>query len=69
MIPDLLVSLVPLIIGIVLLILEFDFIILFAAILLIVATTSGNAFVRGNLTCKYCRQRESGCPAEKLFNK
>jgi hypothetical protein len=69
MIPDLLISLVPLIIGIVLLIIEFDFFILFAAIILVVATTSGNAFIRGNLTCKYCKQREYGCPAEKLFNK
>ncbi|HEY5125189.1 MAG TPA: hypothetical protein VIK14_15780 [Ignavibacteria bacterium] len=69
MIPDLLVSLVPLIIGIVLMIIKFDFILLFAAIILIVLTTSGNGFIRGNLTCSYCKQRELGCPAEKLFNK
>lgn len=69
MIPDLLVSLVPLIIGIVLIIIKFDFIILFSAIILIVLSTMGNGFIRGNLTCKYCKQREIGCPAEKLFSK
>jgi hypothetical protein len=69
MIPDLLVTLVPLIIGIILLIIKFDFILLFAAILLVVLTTSGNGFIRGSLTCKYCKQREIGCPAEKLFSK
>ena len=69
MIPDLLVSLVPLIIGIVLMIIKFDIILLFAAIILIVLTTAGNGFIRGNLTCRYCKQRELGCPAEKLFRK
>ena len=69
MIPDLLVSLVPFIIGIVLMIIKFDFNLLFAAIILIVLTTIGNGFIRGNLTCRYCKQRELGCPAEKLFSK
>jgi hypothetical protein len=68
-IPDLLVSIIPILIGIVLLIIEFDFKLLFAAIILIALTTIGNAFVRGNLTCRYCKQRELGCPAEKLFSK
>jgi hypothetical protein len=68
MIPDLLVSLVPLIIGIVLMVIKFDFILLFAAIILIVLTTGGNGFIRGKLTCRYCKQREIGCPAERLFS-
>jgi len=69
MIPDLLVSLVPFIIGIVLMIIKFDFTLLIATIVLIALTTIGNGFIRGNLTCRYCKQRESGCPAEKLFSK
>jgi hypothetical protein len=69
MIPDLLISLVPLIAGIVLMIIRFDFILLFAAIIIILLTTFGNGFIRGNLTCRYCKQREEGCPAEKLFKK
>ena len=69
MIPDLLVSLVPFIIGIALLIIKFDFILLFAALILIALTTFGNGFIRGKLTCRYCKQRELACPAEKLFSK
>jgi hypothetical protein len=68
MIPDLLITLIPLIAGIVLLIIKFEPYLLFALILLIVLTTAGNQYIRGSLTCKYCRQREIGCPAEKLFN-
>lgn len=68
MIPDLLVVLIPLIGGIVLLIINLDLFLLFALILLIALTTAGNQFIRGSLTCKFCKQREIGCPAEKLFN-
>jgi hypothetical protein len=69
MIPDLLVSLVPFIIGIVYLIISFDIILLIAVLLLVVLSTAGNGFIRGSLTCKYCKQKELGCPAESLFNK
>jgi hypothetical protein len=68
MIPDLLITLIPLVIGIVLLIHSFEILLLSAVVLLIVLTTSGNGYIRGNLTCKYCKQRETGCPAYKLFN-
>jgi hypothetical protein len=69
MIPDMLVSFVPIIAGIVLLIIKFDFIILSAVVLMFILTTAGNALIRRNFACKYCRQRELGCPAEKLFSK
>jgi hypothetical protein len=69
MIPDLLISLIPIVIGIVLLILKFNFIIMIATVLLISSTTIGNGFIRGSQTCKFCKQRELGCPAEKLFSK
>ncbi|MEA2076471.1 MAG: hypothetical protein U9O95_00445 [Candidatus Marinimicrobia bacterium] len=69
MIPDLMVSLVPLITGIVLMIIKFDYVILIAVILLIFLSTLGNGAIRGNLICKYCKQKELGCPADKLFNK
>lgn len=69
LIPDVLISLVPLVIGIIFMIVKFEFIILFAAIVLIVLTTFGNGFIRGQLTCKFCKQRELGCPAEELFSK
>jgi len=69
MIPDLLLALIPFVIGIVLLIIDFKFIILAAVLLLILLTTAGNEYIRGSLTCKFCKQREIGCPADKLFNK
>ena len=69
MIPDLLVSLIPLLIAIALMIVKFNLILLFTSIVLIAFTTIGNGFIRGNLTCKYCKQREIGCPAEQLFSK
>jgi hypothetical protein len=69
LLPDLLLSLIPVVTGIVLLIIEFDFLILSALILIVLLTTSGNGYIRGNLTCRYCRQRELGCPAIELFNK
>ncbi len=67
MIPDMLISLIPLITGIVILVIQFDYILLSALLLLILFTTTGNGIIRGKLTCRYCKQKELGCPAEKLF--
>ena len=69
MIPDILVSLIPVAIGITLLIMQFDFIAFAALLLLVLLTTTGNRYIRGTLTCRNCKQREIGCPADALFNK
>jgi hypothetical protein len=69
MIPDLCITVIPLLIGIFLLIWKFEVLLLIAILLMIIASTVGNGFVRGVLTCKHCKQKELGCPAEKLFNK
>ncbi len=69
MIPDFLVTLIPLITGIVILIKDFDLLILISIISLIFLSSAGNGFVRGSLACKSCKQREISCPAERLFNK
>ena len=69
LIPDLLVSLIPLAAGFILLILEFNVLLLSAMILIVLFTTAGNNYIRGKLTCSFCRQRELGCPAYALFNK
>jgi hypothetical protein len=69
MVPDILVSLIPLVIGLVLLIIKFEIILLAELLVLILLTTTGNGFIRGTLTCKYCKQKELGCPADLLFNK
>jgi hypothetical protein len=69
MLPDMLISLIPLVTGVVLLIVDFKAIILAALAVLVFLTTMGNGYVRGSLTCTYCKQRELGCPANNLFNK
>jgi hypothetical protein len=68
-IPDFLISIIPIIIGIIILIIHFSWLILFLIILLFILGFSGNAIVRGQFACKYCKQRELGCPAQKLFKK
>ena len=68
-IPDLMVSIIPLGAGIVLLVLNFNWLILTMVILILLFSSVGNGLVRGSLACKYCRQREIGCSAEQLFNK
>ncbi len=69
MIPDFMVSLIPIIAGIILLIKNFDWVLLVLMIILFILTSIGNGFVRGQLACKYCKQRKLGCPAQKLFEK
>ena len=69
LIPDILLTLIPLVVGIVLLILKFEPILFFALLVLILFTTMGNGYIRGTLTCKYCKQKELGCPADMLFQK
>jgi len=66
---DILISLLPVLAGIILMVIEFDYFILAATIGIILLTTFGNSFIRGRLACRYCKQRDLGCPAEALFNK
>lgn len=67
--PDFLVSVFPLAGGLILLSREFDWILLALLVVFAAISFAGNAVIRGSLACKHCRQRELGCPAEKLFNK
>ena len=69
MIPDMLISVIPLITGIYLLITDFNWLVVLAMLVVIGLTTAGNSYVRGTLACKYCKQMELGCPAYELFNK
>ncbi len=66
-IPDFMVSVVPLILGVSLLITDFEMFLLLQVVLLVLFAFVGSAFVRSSLACKHCRQREIGCPAEQLF--
>lgn len=66
---DFLVVLIPLFAGIAILIMQFSYKILALVILLLLMASIGNGFIRSSLACKYCKQREIGCPAEKLFQR
>jgi len=67
-VPDFLVFIVPILAGVLLLIQEFTWIILVLVIALVLLGFLGNALVRGQLACRYCKQREIGCPASQLFD-
>jgi hypothetical protein len=69
LVPDFLVSILPLVIGIALFILNFDLMILIFVILLILLSFPVSGYLRGSLACRHCKQRELGCPAEQLFKK
>lgn len=66
-VPDMLVLVFPLIGGIVLLIKGFSWLLVVLLALLVVLSFGGNAIIRGSFACKYCKQRELGCPAQQLF--
>jgi len=68
-VPDFIVSLIPAIIGIILLIKDFNWLFLILIIILFILAFFGNAIIRSKLACKYCKQRKIGCPAQKLFEK
>jgi hypothetical protein len=69
LVPDFLVFVLPVIGGIIYLIRDFSIVILALIAVLTVLSLGGNALMRGALVCKYCKQRELGCPAEQLFSK
>ncbi len=67
LIPDIMVSLIPLVGGVALAIRHFQWKLIFALAAILALTSEGNALVRGKLACSHCRQREIGCPAATLF--
>ncbi len=69
LVPDFLVALVPAGIAVFILLREFSWSLFALLLLILLLSTLGNAVVRAGLACKYCKQRELGCPAEKLFSK
>jgi len=69
LLPDFAVSLIPAAAAVVQLVTDFRWATLALLAALLVLTSWGNAVVRGSFACRHCRQREIGCPAEKLFSK
>ena len=69
LVPDFLVAIFPMIAAVILLVRDFTWLILAMLILLLMLSFGANAVIRGSFACKHCKQRELGCPAERLFNK
>ena len=69
LLPDFMVMTLPAIAAVILLIRDFTWPVLVLLVLLLVLSFGANAVIRGSFACKYCKQRELGCPAERLFNK
>jgi len=69
LLPDMFVVLIPLAGGIALLIRGFSWGVTLMLALLLALAFQGNYLVRSKIACKYCKQRELGCPAEQLFSK
>ncbi|MFH1229425.1 MAG: hypothetical protein V1678_03310 [Candidatus Aenigmatarchaeota archaeon] len=67
--PDFLVFILPLIGGIILLLFGFSWSIVILLIVLLALSFGGSGFIRGSCACRYCKQREIGCPAERMFRK
>jgi len=68
-VPDFLLFIIPVLAGILLLVQGFTWTILILIMVLLLLGFAGNALVRGQLACRYCKQKEIGCPAAELFNK
>lgn len=69
LLPDMLVFLTPLAGGIALLIRGFSWSTALMLVVLLALSSGGNYIVRSRIACKYCKQREIGCPAEQFFGK
>jgi len=67
--PDFLVSLIPLVIGGFYLVQSFTWLRLSFILVLVIIAFPVTGFVRGSISCKFCRQKEIGCPAVQLFTK
>lgn len=69
LLPDFMVIIIPLVVGITYLALAFNWIVLVWIILQVFVFFVGTAVIRGSLACKHCKQGELGCPAAKAFFK
>jgi hypothetical protein len=69
LLPDMLVLLIPLVGGIALLVQGFSWSLAMTLVALLALSFGGNYIVRSRMACKYCKQRELGCPAEQFFGK
>jgi len=69
LVPDFLVSLIPLAIGVFCLVQSFSWLRLSFILVLVMIAFPVTGFLRGSISCKFCKQKEIGCPAIQLFAK
>jgi hypothetical protein len=69
MLPDFLVFISPLVGGIILVVMEFTWLLVALLGLFAILAFGGTAVIRRSFACKHCKQREIGCSAEQLFSK
>jgi len=68
LLPSFMVAILPIVCGAILLAMKFDWILLAAIIALGILGFPAQGIVHG-WGCGHCKQRELGCPVEKLFSK
>ena len=69
LVPDMLVLIFPLAGGGILLIRDLSWGMSGMLAGLLALSLGGNYLVRSRIACKFCKQREPGCPAEQLFSR
>jgi hypothetical protein len=69
LLPDFLVSLIPLATGVFYLVQSFSWLRLSFILVLVIIAFPVTGFVRSSISCKFCKQKEIGCPAIQLFAK
>ena len=69
LVPDFLVSLIPLAIGVFYLVQSFSWARLSFILVLVMIAFPVIGFMRSSISCKFCKQKEIGCPAMQLFTK
>ncbi len=67
LVPDFLVSLIPLAIGVFHLVQSFNWVRLSFILILVIIAFPATGFVRSSISCRFCKQKEIGCPAIQLF--
>ncbi|UCE81469.1 MAG: hypothetical protein JSV94_03410 [Methanobacteriota archaeon] len=68
-IPDFMVTIIPVIGGMISLVGEFSLVIVALIVIMLGLGFAGSAIIRGSFACRYCRQRDLGCPAQAFFEK
>ncbi|MFB3789147.1 MAG: hypothetical protein ACE15F_22540 [bacterium] len=67
--PDLLVLIIPMVLGLIFLFRDFSWTLLAMMAGMLLLAFPANGYVRENLACPFCKKRETGCAAVEFFEK